>query len=69
MFEEVAARLVALLAINAVPHSPQKRWLGGFSAAHFGQRFVNAAPQSPQKLFPVGLSPPHFEQRIGFLDS
>jgi hypothetical protein len=64
MFEDGAARPVALPAINAVPQSPQKRWLGGFSAPHFGQRFVSAAPQSPQNLFAAGFSLPHFEQRI-----
>src|SRR5216683_6021607 len=49
---------------SAVPQSPQKRLPGGFSAPHFGQRFVNGAPQSPQNFLSAGLSTPHFEQRI-----
>jgi hypothetical protein len=49
---------------SADPQSPQKRWPGGFSTLHFGQRLVSGAPQSPQNFFPVGLSAPHFEQRI-----
>jgi len=47
-----------------VPHSPQKRLLGGLSALHFGQRFASGAPQSPQNFLLGGFSAPHFEQRI-----
>ena len=52
------------MAVSAVLQSPQKRFRGGFSASHFGQRFVNGAPQSPQNFLVAGLSLPHFEQRI-----
>ena len=53
-----------MLAASAVPQSPQKRLLGGFSAPHFGQWLANGAPQSPQNFLPAGLLLPHFEQRI-----
>ena len=49
---------------STVPHSPQKRLLGGLSALHFGQRFASGAPQSPQNFLLGGFSAPHFEQRI-----
>jgi hypothetical protein len=53
------------LAASAVPQSPQKCLLGGFSAPHFGQLFVNSAPQSPQNFLPEGFSLPQFEHLIG----
>jgi hypothetical protein len=52
------------VAASALPQSPQKRFPDGFSASHFGQRFVNVAPQSPQNFLPAGLSLPHLAQRI-----
>jgi hypothetical protein len=63
--EDAGALAVPLLAVSAVPQSPQNRFPGEFSAPQFAQRFVNGDPQSPQNFFPVGLSLPHFEQRIG----
>jgi hypothetical protein len=62
--EDAGDVAVALLAVSAVPQSPQKRFPGEFSAPQFGQRFVNDAPQSPQNFLPAGLSPPHLAQRI-----
>jgi hypothetical protein len=52
------------LAASAVPQSPQKPLLRGFSAPHFGQWLANGAPQSAQNFLPAGLSLPHFEQRV-----
>jgi hypothetical protein len=65
VFNEDAADCVAFLETSAVPQSPQKRLLGGFSTPHFGQLLANGVPQSPQNFLPAGLSLPHFEQRIG----
>src|SRR5713101_9009045 len=59
--EDACDGALAFMAVSAVPQSPQKRLLGGFSTPHFGQQFVNGAPQSPQNFLPAGLSLPHFE--------
>jgi hypothetical protein len=64
VLNEDPADRAAFVEASAVPQSPQKLLLGGFSAPHFGQRFVNGAPQSPQSDLPAGLSLPHLEQRI-----
>ena len=57
---DVGDSAVALMAASAVPHSPQKRLPGGFSASHFGQRFVNGAPQSPQNFLTGWVIAPAF---------
>jgi hypothetical protein len=61
--DDIGDWMVTLLALSAVPQSPQKRLLGGFSAPHFGQWLASGAPQSAQNFLPAGLSLPHFEQR------
>jgi hypothetical protein len=47
-----------------VPQSPQQRLFGGYTAPHFGQRFVTGAPQSAQNFLLAGLSLSQLEQHI-----
>jgi hypothetical protein len=45
-----------------VPHSPQKRWPGGFGLPQLGQTDASALPQWPQNFCPAGFSVPQLEQ-------
>src|SRR5215213_2870800 len=55
------ARAGSAVAARGVPHSPQKRWPGGFAAPQAEHVAVSSVPHSPQNFCADGFSVPQLE--------
>ncbi len=53
------------VAPSEVPHSPQKRAVGGFAVPQLGQTAASRVPHSPQNFRPSSFGEPQLGQVIG----